>query len=75
MPKATKCMVKINVKQALEIRDSGSVMLALKNNMFKCVECGKGVRPAVDKDGHHRAYFSHFRRNPKCSLSHELLKR
>jgi hypothetical protein len=73
MPKATKCTIIISVKQALQIRD-GEGVIADKPTLFKCVECGKSVRPTVSAEGHHRAYFAHLRRNPKCSLSHELRK-
>lgn len=67
MPKATQCLVKINIKQALQIRE-GDALIDDKPRLFKCVECGKTVRPVIGTKGR-RAYFSHLKRNENCSRS------
>jgi len=72
MPRATYCFIKVNVKDALAIRDKGAV-ISDDPKLFKCIECGKTVRP-YSKGPNHRPYFSHLRRNSKCSLSHEKKK-
>lgn len=38
---------------------------------FRCVECGKPVRPH-SAGGHGDAHFEHLERNPACSLSDPL---
>ena len=70
MPLSTKCFVVVNVKKALEIRDEGGVIHD-SPTMFKCVECGKTVRPHARGKGQ-KAHFAHLKRNPNCSLSDKL---
>ena len=70
MPLATTCLINVSVKKALEIRDHGGV-IADSRLLFKCVECGKTVRPYT-KAKTQKAYFAHLRRNPDCSLSDHL---
>jgi len=73
MPLATQCYVVVNVKKALEIRDDGGVITDSRS-LFKCVECGKTVRPYSKGKGQ-KAHFAHLKRNPDCSLSDQLDKR
>jgi hypothetical protein len=73
MPLATYCLVKVNVKKALEIREEGGVITD-KPTLFKCIECGKTVRPYT-KAKDQGSYFAHLKRNPKCSLSDTRNKR
>jgi hypothetical protein len=70
MARATTCFVKVSVKKALEIRDEGGMITDAKN-IFKCVECGRTVRPYTKGVGQ-RAYFAHLKRNPNCGLSDQL---
>jgi len=70
MPLATTCLINVSVKKALEIRDQGGVITDSRL-LFKCVECGKTVRPYT-KAKTQKAYFAHLRRNPDCSLSDHL---
>jgi hypothetical protein len=67
MPLSTKCIVVVNVKKALEIRENGGV-ISDSSTLFKCIECGKTVRPYT-KTKDSKSYFSHLKRNPNCSLS------
>jgi hypothetical protein len=76
MPLATKCLVIVNVKKALEIRDEGGVIHD-SPTMFKCIECGRTVRPrakgkAKKNEKGQKAHFAHLKRNPNCSLSDHL---
>ena len=70
MPLATTCLIKVSVKKALEIRDHGGVITDSRL-VFKCIECGKTVRPHK-KAKSQKAHFAHLRRNPDCSLSDRL---
>ena len=73
MPLSTKCYVVVNVKKALEIRDDGGVITDSRT-LFKCVQCGKTVRP-YSKGKDQKAHFAHLKRNPDCSLSDHLDKK
>lgn len=69
MPKATACVLNkkiIGVDEALELRDA-----AKRKSDFKCVDCGKAVRPHR-AGGNGAAHFEHLERNPVCPLSHRI---
>ena len=70
MPLAITAKIKVSVKKALEIRDHDGVITDSRL-LFKCIECGKTVRPYT-KAKTQKAYFAHLRRNPNCSLSDHL---
>lgn len=70
MVKSTYCFIKVNVKEALQIRDEG-FLITDSPKLFKCTECGRTVRPRTKGEGQ-KAHFAHLRRNPKCSLSDAL---
>jgi hypothetical protein len=74
MARAKFCMVKLSVAQALKIRDYNDSVVKDSPLKFKCVECGKPVRPHTEAVGA-AAYFGHLRRNPNCKLSDKLVKR
>lgn len=61
MPRATDCVARITIAQALELRDSGI--------RFLCTECGKPVRAHRAGEDHTEAHFEHLERNANCSLS------
>ena len=71
MPKSKSCFIKINVNQAISIREGHKLVIDDARTKFKCVECGKPVRPTI-KTTLASAHFSHLRRNPDCSLSDHL---
>lgn len=74
MPNAKYCYVKLTVAQALAIRDTDDSVIKDSRLRFKCVECGKAVRP-YDKHENRSAYFGHLKRNKDCSLSDQLVTR
>lgn len=61
MPRATDCVARITVAQALELRDSGI--------QFLCSECNQPVRPHKAGGDIMEAHFEHLARNHDCSLS------
>jgi hypothetical protein len=65
MPRADTCHLKVSVEDALTLRN-----LEVKKKLleFRCVECGKPVRP-FSASADSAAHFEHFKRNPNCSLS------
>jgi len=71
MAKSKSCYVKINVNQAISIREGHKLVIDDARTKFKCIECGKPVRPTI-KTTLASAHFSHLRRNPDCSLSDHL---
>lgn len=73
MPLAITARIKVSVKKALEIRDHGGVITDSRL-LFKCVECGRTVRP-YERSQKQKAHFEHLSRNPKCSLSHKIQKK
>jgi hypothetical protein len=68
------CMIKVSVNQAWKIRDFNDSVIKDSPLKFRCVECGRAVRPYT-KTENATAYFGHLRRNPDCSLSDSLAKR
>lgn len=71
MPRATTCALNGEVIDVLEaLRRKARLTRSMKAD-FRCVECGKAVRPHKD-GGHGAAHFEHLRRNPQCSLSDPL---
>jgi hypothetical protein len=69
MPKAITCVLNkkvIGVDEALNLRDTAN-----RKPDFRCVDCGKAVRPhRAGGDG--AAHFEHLERNPACPLSHRM---
>jgi hypothetical protein len=73
MPKATDCILNkksIGIEEALQLRDEAKRVGQLRPD-FRCVDCGKAVRPHRD-GGDGAAHFEHLERNPACPLSHRL---
>lgn len=68
---AKYCLVKLTVSQALAIRNTDDSVIKDYRMRFKCVECGKAVRP-YEKNTNSSAYFAHLKRNKDCSLSDPL---
>jgi len=66
------CLVKLTVSQALAIRNTDDSVIKDYRMRFKCVECGKAVRP-YEKNSNSSAYFAHLKRNKDCSLSDKLI--
>jgi hypothetical protein len=70
MARSTSCFFEdkeINVEHAIDIRDRTPIRQR-KTLDFKCIECGKKVRPHR-AGGNATAHFEHLERNPKCKLS------
>ena len=57
----------IDIHEALQLRDQAKQSHASYPD-FRCVECGKPVRPHKE-GGHAGAHFEHRSRNPNCRLS------
>lgn len=73
MPKATTCTLNkmiITVEAALHLRDEAK-RAGQTSPDFRCVDCGKAVRPHRD-GGSGAAHFEHLERNPTCPLSNRL---
>ena len=66
MARAVKCNFEgreISVEHAIALRSRNR-----KNVGFRCIECGKPVRPHKGSS-YGAAHFEHLRRNPKCRKS------
>lgn len=65
MPRAQTCLLEVSVADAITLRE-----LEVKKDLlkFRCVECGKAVRPFRASDDA-AAHFEHVKRNPACTLS------
>lgn len=73
MPKATECVIGIDVANALRhLIEQMPVKIRNGNLGMRCTECGKPVKPHSSKGKGKSAHFEHLKRNPKCSLSDTL---
>ena len=68
MPKATTCVIGIDVANALrDFVDQLHLKVPNGDLGLRCIKCGKPVKPHASKGK--SAHFEHLRRNKKCSLS------
>ena len=69
MSRAVTCTFEgrvISIENALVLRVG--IPVGERKSLFKCIECGKDVRPHKS-GGSISAHFEHLRRNNKCNLS------
>jgi hypothetical protein len=70
MARATSCKLngkEIDVSEALDLRDQTRAK-RLRDPDFRCIECGKPVRPH-NEGSQGGAHIEHHARNERCSLS------
>lgn len=72
MATATNCLYEnrlIGVYEAKKLIET--VKPSPIKSAFTCLECGEAVKPHAEGNST-AAHFEHYKRNPKCSLSHKL---